>query len=78
MSSVDQNDRQVSRRRTGGHVSGVLNVPWSVRNNELTLGGAEIAIGDIDRDALLAFGFQTISQVGQQRRIKAIDFLAAG
>jgi len=42
MPSVDQDDRQVSRRRTGGHVTGVLNVPRSISDNKLTLGGAEV------------------------------------
>ena len=78
MPSVDQDDCQVSRRCTSGHVSGVLNMPWCVRDDKFTLGRAEIAIGDIDRDALFAFGFQTIGQVGQQRRIKAINFFSTG
>ena len=53
-------------------------MPGRVCDDELTLGRAEIAVGNIDRDALFTFGFQTIGQVGQQRRMKAVDLFAAG
>ena len=61
VSGVDQNDGQVGGAGSGGHVASVLFVAGSVRNNEFAFGRAEVAIGHVDRDALLAFFFQPIS-----------------
>ena len=68
MAGVDQNDRQVCGAATGGHVPSVLLVTWRVGDDEFSLGRAEITVGDVDRDALLSFGFQAVSQ---QRGVKA-------
>ena len=68
---VQQNDGQLRRRSAGGHVARVLLVAGRVGQNEFALGRREIAVGDVDGDALLAFGAQA---VGEQRKI---DFAAA-
>jgi len=47
-----------------------LLVPRRVGDDELALAGREIAIGDVDRDALLALGGEAVDQ---QREI---EFLA--
>ena len=64
---INQNNGEVSRRSTGCHIASVLHVTGCVGDDEFTFGSREITVGDIDRNALLAFLFQT---VGQQRRIK--------
>ncbi len=46
-------------------------MPGSIRDDELALGRCEIPIGDINSDALLSLGPQTISQERQ------IDMLIA-
>src|SRR5207253_207863 len=45
-----------------------LLVAGRIRDDEFPLGSGEVAIRDIDRDALLAFGLQA---VGQQREVDA-------
>ena len=69
---VDQNHRQVAGGGTGGHIAGVLLVPWAVGNDELALLGAEIAVSHVDGDALFALSLQAIHQQGQ------VDVLVGG
>jgi hypothetical protein len=56
----------------GDHVARVLHVARRVGDDELALGRGEIAVGDVNRDALLAFGAQAVGEVGE------IDLAAAG
>ena len=63
---VDQQDRDVGRRRAGRHVARVLLVAGRVGEDELAPRGREVAVGDVDRDALLALGAQA---VGEQREV---------
>ena len=63
---VDQQDRDVGRRRAGRHVARVLLVAGRVGEDELAPRGREVAVGDVDRDALFALGPQT---VGEQREV---------
>ena len=72
VAGVDQDHREVGRRGTGDHVAGVLDVPGGVGDDELALGRREVAVGDIDRDALLALGAQP---VGQQREVGVLGAL---
>ncbi len=62
VTGVDQDDRQVTGGGTGGHVAGVLLMAGGVGDDELALGGGEIAVRDIDGDALLTLGLQAIDQ----------------
>jgi hypothetical protein len=63
---VDQDDGDVARRRAGRHVARVLLVPGRVGDDELAPRRREVAVGDVDRDALLALGLEA---VGQQREV---------
>ncbi len=53
----------------GDHVAGVLDVARGVGDDELALRGGEVAVGDVDRDALLALGPQA---VGEQRQVRVL------
>lgn len=59
---VHKNHGQVRRGRSRGHVAGVLFVPRSVRDDELSPRGCEITVGYIDGDALFAFRAQAVRQ----------------
>ena len=63
---VDEQDRDVGRRRAGRHVARVLLVARRVGEDELAARGREVAVGDVDRDALLALGPQA---VGEEREV---------
>ncbi|MNT11001.1 hypothetical protein D3C72_1458590 [compost metagenome] len=56
LARVDQDHGGVGGRGAGGHVAGVLLVPRGVGDDELTARRREIAVGHVDRDALLALG----------------------
>ncbi len=62
LAGVDQDHGDVGGRRPGHHVAGVLLVAGGVGHDELAALGREEAVGDIDRDALLAFGGQAVEQ----------------
>ena len=62
---IDKQDSEVSGRSAGRHIAGVLFVARRVGDNEFAFLGSEIAIGDIDRDALLALGGEAINQQGE-------------
>src|SRR6266851_764903 len=64
--AVNQNDRQVRRGGARRHVPRVLLMPRSVGDDEFAPSGGEIPVRDVDGDALLAFGPQTIRK---QRKI---------
>ena len=70
LARVDQHDREIGVGGAGRHVAGVLLMARRVGDDERALVGGEIAIGDIDRDALLALGLEAVDQ---QREV---DFLA--
>ena len=69
--SIDQNDCQIGKRCADRHVSGVLLMSRRVSNDKAAVVCGEVAICDVNRDALLAFCHQTV----QQQRI--INFAAA-
>ena len=62
VAGIDQNNRQITSRSTGGHIARVLLVAWGIGNDKLALSGAEIAVGHINGDALLALRLQAIDQ----------------
>ena len=64
---VDQHDREIGGRGAGDHVARVLLVAGGVGDDELAPRRLEVAVGDVDRDPLLALGAQA---VGQQRQVE--------
>ena len=58
---IHQDNRQVSCRTTGNHVSRILLVSRSIGYDEFTVVRAEVAVSYIDRDPLLAFRFKPSS-----------------
>ncbi len=75
LARVDQHDRQVGGRGAGDHVARVLLVARGVGDDELAPRGLEVAVGDVDRDPLLALGAQA---VGQQRQVEVAVAAALG
>ncbi len=69
---IDQQHGEIGGRGAGRHVAGVLDVAGGVGDDEAALLGGEIAVGDVDGDALLALGGQAIDDEGE------IDRLAGG
>ena len=67
LAAVDQHDDGVGGRRAGDHVARVLHVAGAVGEDEAAVAGGEVAVGDVDRDALLALGAEA---VGQQREVE--------
>ena len=65
LAGVEQDQRDVGRRGARDHVARVLDVPGGVRDDELAARGREVAVGDVDRDALLALGAQAVGQQGE-------------
>jgi len=65
VAGVHEDDRQVGGRRTGNHVPRVLDVTRRVRDDELAPRRGEVAVGNVDRDALLPLGAQPVGQQGQ-------------
>src|SRR5699024_294102 len=57
---INQNNRKVTGRCTCRHVTGVLLMPRSVGNDELTFFRREITICHINSNALLTFSLQAI------------------
>ncbi len=66
VAGIDQHDRDIGRRRPGHHVARVLRVAGGVGDDEAAVRRGEVAVGDVDRDALLALGAQA---VGEQREV---------
>ena len=64
---IDQDDRQITGRRTGRHVTSVLLMARRIRDDELAFRGRKITVSHINGDALLTFSLQTIDQ---QREIQ--------
>ena len=66
LARVDEDDREVGGRGAGDHVARVLDVAGRVGEVEPAPRRREVAVGDVDRDALLALGAQA---VGEQREV---------
>jgi hypothetical protein len=66
---VHEKDGQRCRGGTGRHVARVLFVPGRVGNDERPDVGAEEAIRDVDRDALLALGLQAVDEQREIQRL---------
>ena len=74
LAGVDEHEREVGGRRAGDHVARVLHVPGRVGDDELAPRRREVAVRDVDRDALLALGAQA---VGEQREVGVVEALVA-
>ena len=68
---VDEDDGKVCKRCTAGHVARVLLVARRIRTDEAAIIRREVAVGDIDRDALLTLCEESV----QEQRI--VDGAAA-
>ena len=58
VAGVDEHDGDVGGGRAGDHVARVLRVAGRVGDDEAALRRGEVAVGDVDGDALLALGAQ--------------------
>src|SRR5699024_3619634 len=67
VAGVDEDDDGIGGRGSGDHVPGVLHMAGAVGEDERAAVGGEVAVGDVDGDALFAFGPQT---VGEQREVE--------
>ena len=68
---IDEDDGGVAARGGGHHVPGVLLVTGRVGDDELALARREVAVGDVDRDALLALGLEAVGEVCEGYRLAA-------
>ena len=66
LARVDEDHRDVGGRCARDHVARVLHVPRRVGEMEAAARRDEVAVGDVDRDPLLALGPQA---VGEQRQV---------
>ena len=69
MPRIDQQNGEVCRAGRRDHVARVLFVARRVGDDELAQGRREIAVGDINRDALFALGDEA---VGQERQVQGL------
>ena len=74
LARVEQDHREVGGRRAGDHVARVLHVARGVGDDELAPRRGEVAVRDVDRDALLPLGPQA---VGEQREVRVVEPLLA-
>ena len=77
LAGVDQNHRRIGRRRAGCHISRVLLVAGRIGDDELAPRRGEIAVGNIDRDALFAFGAEPVRkqrEIDLSRRGRSLSF----
>ena len=73
LGGVHQHHGGVGGGSAGGHVARVLLVAGSIGDDEFAARSREIAIGDVDGDALLAFGAQAIGEQGEIDRAARND-----
>ena len=74
LARVDEHDPELGGRSAGDHVARVLHVARRVGELEASPRRDEGAIGDVDRDALLALGAQA---VGEEREVDVAVTAAA-
>ncbi len=55
-SGIHQDDREIGGGRAGDHVARVLKVPGRVGDDDLASRRREVAVGDVDGDALFPLG----------------------
>ena len=69
LARVDEQDGEIGARGARRHVARVLLVAGRVGDDEAALVGLEIAVGDVDRDALLALGLEPVDEQGEIDRL---------
>ena len=69
LARIDQQDGEVGIRGARGHVAGILLVAGRVGDDEGAARRREIAVRDVDGDALLALGLEPVDE---QREIDVI------
>ena len=69
----DQDEREIGDGSAGRHVGGIFLVPGRIDDDELAARRREEAIGNVDRDVLLALGRQSVQQ---QREIERVALRA--
>ena len=62
---IHQNNGQICRAGAGDHVARVLHVPRCVGNNEPAFRRGKVAVGDVNRDALLPLCAEAVGEVAQ-------------
>ena len=62
LAAVDEHDRDVRGRGAGDHVARVLHVAGTVGEDELAPGGLEVAVRNVERNALLALRAQAVGE----------------
>jgi hypothetical protein len=67
VAGVDQDDRELRRGGARDHVARVALVPGGVGDDERAARRREVAVGDVDRDALLALGAEPVGERGEVR-----------
>ena len=67
---IDQDHSKIAVRRAGRHVARILLMTRRISDDEMAARCREITIGDVDGDALLALGLETVEQK------REIDILA--
>jgi len=65
LARIDKDDGEVCGRGAGGHVSGILLVAGGIGNDELAALGREVAVGDVDSDALLTLRAKPVCELGE-------------
>ena len=69
LARINQDNREVSRRCSSDHIAGILFMPRAIGDDEFAFLCGEEAIGDVNRNALFAFGGQPIHQ---QRKVNVL------
>jgi hypothetical protein len=77
LARVDQDDGEIGGRGGGDHVARVLLVARRVGDDVLARAGGEVAVGDVDGDALLALGLQAVGEQREVHRFHAALFRGA-
>jgi len=62
LARIQEHDRKIRGRGPGDHVARVLLVAGAVGDDEPPPRRGEVAVGDVDRDPLLALGPQPVGQ----------------
>ena len=71
IAGIDEQDDDFRRGHARDRISGVLHVPRGICEDDAALVSGEISVGDVDGDALFAFGAQTVDKQGKIQTIEA-------